>query len=308
MNGTQEAIGAPPRLSTSLRLVCTEVWGGNRLIDVPVELPGVRGQLYSRPCAGGRGGDVHYLSVCDSGLISRICVADVAGHGEAVSTVSTEIHGLVRRHINWLDQRRVLKKLNKRLVKIGFDALTTAAAITYFPPMRRLSVSYAGHPPAWLYRSEQEQWGQLPADSNHRRRRGVVNLPLAVEADTTFTRRTLRVAYGDRLLVLTDGVLEAPDASGELFGVQRLEELLNERRHASTAEIAEAIIAALVARVDGGSLSHDDVTLLLVEFVPGPAGPAIWHAIRNRLVHPHGNSDDALFNDPRDAAGVPSDG
>lgn len=308
MDSLRTATGSTQRVSPALQLVCTEVWGGNRPIDVPVELPGVRGQLYSRPCAGGRGGDVHYLSVCDSGLISRICVADVAGHGEAVATVSTEIHSLVRRHINWLDQRRVLKKLNKRLTKMGFNALTTAAAITYFPPMRRLSVSYAGHPPAWFYRREKEHWGQLLADSNHRRKHRFANLPLAVEADTTFTRRTLRVAYGDRLLVLTDGVLEAPDESGELFGLQRLEGLLNDQRHASTAEIAAAIIAALIARADGGSLSHDDVTLLLVEFVPGPPGPAVWQAIKNRIVHPHGNSDDTVFDDPRHAAGVPTAG
>ncbi len=40
------------------RLVCAEVWGGNRPIDVPLKLPGIRGRVYSRPCAGGRGGEI----------------------------------------------------------------------------------------------------------------------------------------------------------------------------------------------------------------------------------------------------------
>src|SRR5512139_242502 len=52
------------------RLACAEVRGGNHPIYDVVELPGLRGVLYSNPCAGARGGDVHYLSVCGSGLLA----------------------------------------------------------------------------------------------------------------------------------------------------------------------------------------------------------------------------------------------
>jgi sigma-B regulation protein RsbU (phosphoserine phosphatase) len=291
--------GTPRRLTTPLQLVCSEVWGGNRLIDAPVELPGVRGKIYSRPCAGGRGGDVHYLSVCNSGLISHMCVADVVGHGAAVATVSGEIHGLLRRYIDSLDQRKILRKLNHRLVQVGLKALTTAAAVTYFPPRRRLSISYAGHPPAWFYRQTEGRWGQVTADAEGRYRDQAVNLPLALDTDTAFTRETFKVSYGDRLLLLTDGVLETPSRRDQLFGDERLKDLLNEHRKASAAEIAEATTAALFAWGGDGGLSHDDVTLLVVEFVPGLPGPAIWHVIKNRIVRPRGNSADPAFADPR---------
>lgn len=289
----------PRRPVTPLRLVCAEVWGGNRVIDAPVVLPGVQGKIYSRPCAGGRGGDVHYVSVCNSGLTSHMCVADVVGHGEAVATVSGEIHGLLRRYIDSLDQRKILRRLNQRLAQAGLNALTTAAAVTYFPPWRRLSISYAGHPPAWFYRQTQGRWGQVIADAEGRYRDQPVNLPLALHNDTSFTRETLKVSYGDRLLLLTDGVLEMPGRQAQFFGDERLEDLLNERRNASAAEIAEATIAALFAWGGAAGLAHDDVTLLVVEFVPGPPGPAIWHAIKNRLVRPRGNSTDPAFADPR---------
>ena len=54
---------APQRLTTPLQLVCAEVWGGNRPIHAPIDMPGLRGAIYSRPCCGGRGGDIHYVAI-----------------------------------------------------------------------------------------------------------------------------------------------------------------------------------------------------------------------------------------------------
>jgi serine phosphatase RsbU (regulator of sigma subunit) len=300
---------APRRIATPLRLVCTEVWGGNRPIDAPVDLPGVRGRIYSRPCAGGRGGDIHYLSVCSSGLIARACLADVMGHGQAVATVGTHIHHLLRRYMNTLDQRSVLARLNRTLSGIGLDVMTTAAMFTYLPPGRRLSVSYAGHPPGWLYRRAEDRWVRLGArDAVSRQEHCSVDLPLAVDADAEFTRIKLRAQLGDRLLLITDGVIETPSSGGLLFGTERLESLLNERRREPVPTIADALLETLVAYAGPAGLVHDDVTLLIVEFVPGPPGPAVWQMVKNRVVRPHGNSADEAFADPRDPACVPCSG
>ena len=82
-----ESTPAPPT-----GFACGEVRGGNGTIHAQVALPGLRGVLYSRPCAGASGGDIHYLSVCGSGLLARVCLADVAWHGSAVAAVGTEMH------------------------------------------------------------------------------------------------------------------------------------------------------------------------------------------------------------------------
>ena len=289
---------SPAQEDTALQLVCTEVWGGNRPIDAPVELPGVRGRIYSQPCTGGRGGDIHYISVCSSGLISRLCLADVAGHGEAVATVSAEIHRLLRKYMNWFDQRTVLAKLNRRLSEIGFDALTTAATVTYFPPWRRLSVSYAGHPPAWFYSRKSDSWSRLDCDPSRRDAKKIVDLPLAADDDTTFTRRTVKVAVGDRLLLITDGILEAPDAAIQYFGGDRVGQFLDQHRHGTPEEIAAELVRAVGAYTGDPALSHDDVTLLLIEFVPDQRGWSVWRAIKNRLFRPRGNSNDPAFAAP----------
>lgn len=278
---------------TALKLVCAEVWGGNRPIQTPVELPGMRGALFSRPCQGGRGGDVHYLSVCGSGLLSRACLADVVGHGETVAAISAEMHRRLRRSMNEVDQRKVLSTLNARLVQLGLKAMTTAAAITYYTPANTLWVSYAGHPPGWYYSREQGEWKRLTLDRVDGA--ALADAPLAVDRSMTYTRRKLRASDGDRVLLVTDGVLEAPAANGEQFGEDRLQSALADNASRDCGEIGEAILAALKTHTGDPGLSHDDVSFLVAEFVPGPKGPPIWHAVKSRLFPRRGNSREARF-------------
>lgn len=269
------------------RLVCSEVWGGNRAVDRAVALPGLRGWLFSQPCEqSGRGGDVHYLSVCSSGLLTRACVADVVGHGDAVATVGAELHALFRRYMNWSDERQVLRALNRRLERKGLGAMTTAAAVSYYPPSRSLSISYAGHPPAWVYRRSADAWERFAVGSQPETGRPR-DLPLAVVAEADFSRRQTRLAEGDRVLLFTDGVIEAP-LDGEYFGEERLGRLLHARRGEDCEALAGAILAEL-APGSGRRFDHDDVTVLLLEVTRKPPGPTIWTAVKNMVLRPRGN-------------------
>ena len=68
--------------STPRRLACAETWAGNKETASLVELPGLTAWVYSVPVGPDHvGGDVHYLSVCPSCIVSRIALADVSGHG-----------------------------------------------------------------------------------------------------------------------------------------------------------------------------------------------------------------------------------
>jgi serine phosphatase RsbU (regulator of sigma subunit) len=273
--------------------VCAEIWGGNRPIDAAVELPGLRGWVFSQPCEGGRGGDIHYLSICSSGLIARMCLADVAGHGPSVALVGGEIHRLLRRYMNNFDERRVLAALNERLPAESDAPMTTAVTASYFPPLRSLSLSYAGHPPAWVYRRGADHWLPMPPPVRAGDDARLLDLPLAIDAQTSFSRRKLRVGIGDRLLLVTDGVLEAPGPDGELYGETRLTELLERNRHVDVHALARAIVDAVLAHTHTATLSHDDVTLLLVEIVRGPRGLGMWELVKNRVLGRRRRREDA---------------
>src|SRR4051812_21770466 len=101
------ATSEPSASSSGHAMQCMEVWGGNRAIDQAVSMPGLDAWVFSRPYkdqAGG--GDIHYVSSCATGRISRLLVADVSGHGLAVSDIALRLRRMLVGHANYLDQTR----------------------------------------------------------------------------------------------------------------------------------------------------------------------------------------------------------
>jgi phosphoserine phosphatase RsbU/P len=214
-----------------------------------------------------------------------VCVADIAGHGDTLATVGAEMHAHLRRSVNTIDERRVLRSLDRRLSAVEAHALTTAALLTYYAPARRLTVSYAGHPRGWLYRAATREWLRLEAGDATPGSGPLVDLPLATGFSPAFARRKLRVDPGDRILLVTDGVLEAPSPEGDEFGADGVARVL-QQHDGPCEEVGAALLAALLAHVRCDALTHDDVTFFLGEFVEGPVGPALWHVVRNRVLRP----------------------
>ena len=70
--------------------------------------------IFSYPYLGeSRGGDVHYLSLCVGGIVTRIILADVSGHGNEVADTSTTLRELLRRFMNAKKQDRLVAELNR---------------------------------------------------------------------------------------------------------------------------------------------------------------------------------------------------
>jgi phosphoserine phosphatase RsbU/P len=259
-------------------LACGEIRGGNEPVHSAVEMPGLRGVLYSRPCHGPEGGDVHFASVCGSGLVARLCVADVAGHGQVVAAVGRAMHEHLRQSVNRFDDRRVMADLDRRLETEGLRAITTAAIASYYHPSQRLTVSYAGHPPGWIYRAIEDRWMRLeaaPLSAGAPR-----DLPLGTGLGPDYSRQRLKAPPGDRILLVTDGVLEASSPDGLEFGTSGVEATL----FGTPEEIAARLLAALRAHTGAEDLAHDDVTFFVGEFVEGPPGPTLWKVLKNRVL------------------------
>src|SRR5688500_18904568 len=98
------------------RMQCLEVWGGNTVADSAVAMAGLDAWVFSRPYGGAEGGgDVHYVSSCATGNVTRMLVADVMGHGDTVAAAAVELRQLMRSHADFLDQTRFVAELNARL-------------------------------------------------------------------------------------------------------------------------------------------------------------------------------------------------
>jgi hypothetical protein len=76
---------------------CMEVWGGSQLTARGVEFGGLDAWVYSKPHGDAEhGGDVYYASSCGTGRITRLLLADVAGHGNAVAATAADLRNLMR--------------------------------------------------------------------------------------------------------------------------------------------------------------------------------------------------------------------
>ncbi len=261
------------------QLICSELWGGNRAEARRVILPGLEGAVYAQPCGGGVGGDVHYLSACGSGATARICLADVAGHGEDVARVGEWLHGLMRRHMHFPDPGRTLVALNRRATEHGLSALTTAACLSYDLRHGRLRYCYAGHPPALVFTRRAGVWRTVgvPDDGERTPR----NLPLAVEADTAYDVHIAQLEPGDRLVLYSDGVTEAPAADRRLFGVNGLLAVLAGHDQDAPLTLVKAVVEALAQHAGTKAFVHDDVTIMAFDVQPYENKSKLWLITRN---------------------------
>jgi serine phosphatase RsbU (regulator of sigma subunit) len=89
------------------------------------------------------------------------------------------------------------------------------------------------------------------------------SFPLGVSPRGDFPTRTYSFASGDRLLLVTDGFVEAASSSGDPFGFERLEALLRAEAQSSAVRLRDALLSA-VASHTGNAAPDDDRTLVIL--------------------------------------------
>lgn len=248
-------------------MACMEIWGGNRPIDTGLATAGIDVWVYSRPYAGSaEGGDIQYVSSCAAGFISRMIVADVAGHGEDVGGLATDLRKLMRRHINTPDQSRFARALNEAFTRSARGGrFATAVLGTYLTEHRALIVCNAGHPRPLVYRAATGVWGVLADQATAgSEAMGIANLPLGVIEPTEYSQVAIRLAKDDVVLIYTDALLESRGGlTGEMLGEAGLIGVLRGLEPGPPSTLIRRLVAAVRARA-GGAEFADDVTALVV--------------------------------------------
>ena len=164
-----------------------------------------------------------------------------------------------------MDSRTILVEVNQRISSRDLDAMTTAAVVAYYRNEHEARISYAGHPPVLYKRTTDMAWSfATPPDRSAQGDGPLMNLPLAVFPDTGYEHFSLPMTSGDRLFVYTDGITDAFSPDGDLFGSDRLKDILDLNANAPLAELKSAVLKALHRHTKNG-LTHDDVTLAALE-------------------------------------------
>jgi phosphoserine phosphatase RsbU/P len=244
-------------------LACTEVWGGNRKVIRRVSLPGLLGWVASTPVDEGEGGgDLHYLSVCDYDLLSRMALADVSGHGREVNQVARTLHKLMGENVNAWDQTDFVRGLNQAFGQRGDGQYATAIVMSYHRIKGRLAFTNAGHlPPLW-YHAAQQEWTWLEQEVDPQVKT-VSGLPVGLIPGTDYLQTVIRLAPLDILVLYTDGITEAENAAGQDLGREQFLAWARCAPIGSPAATGESLLNRLEAFRSGAH--NDDETLLVLQ-------------------------------------------
>ncbi|CAN5811823.1 hypothetical protein BH11PLA1_BH11PLA1_16790 [soil metagenome] len=256
---------------------CSEVWGGNGEVRRGVAMQGLDAWVLSIPHDGeAAGGDIHYVSSCGSGRITRVLIADVAGHGASVAELAVRLRNVMRRFVNFVDQTRLVGVINTEFA--GFTEggrFATAVVATFWGPTGDLDITNAGHPTPLVFRSETRRWSLLERDEQTKKSRREMkkgaahaeadNFPLGIADAATYGRSTVRLRPGDLVLLYTDALVEARGVSGVDWGMEGLRAAAEKLTTAGVG--AENILDGILdaARMYSGCQAlGDDTTMLLL--------------------------------------------
>ena len=250
--------------STSRRLACAETWAGNKETAGLVELPGLTAWVYSAPVGPDHiGGDVHYVSVCPSCIVSRIALADVSGHGETVAMLGEKLRELMQRYLRDLEQIALMRDLNQALREdFGDGHYATMVAVGWHGRRGLMVMTNAGHPPPLWYRASHDEWSWLETSRASERGR-VSGVPLGLLPDVTYDRVVVRPQSGDVVLLYSDGVSEATSPAGTELGRDGLIELVRAIESRSPDALGTQLAGALGA-FRGDREPQDDQTIIVM--------------------------------------------
>ena len=253
------------KASDTTNLQCLQVWGGTEAADQTLAMTGLDGYLYARPYEGAkRGGDVYYLSSCASGRITRVILADVAGHGSKVSETAQDLRALMQRYVNFTSQQKFMEAMNRAFSAVSTDSqFATTVAMSFMAPSRKLSLSNAGHPAPMWYRAQEKRWQVLGVDPEDANTNAQADLPLGIIEDAGYQQIDIKFQPGDMLFLYTDALIESSRSDGKLVGVHGLLDRLNELDTHEPSQVIPALLQRLCEE-DPNGLAGDDVTALLI--------------------------------------------
>ena len=185
-----------------------------------------------------------------------IVACDVAGHGMASGLVLAAMRGgfTILRH-SMTSPAAVLEQLHD-LVKHSSRQrmLATACVVVIDRTTRKATISSAGHPPLVIRRDSSAQRIELFAP------------PLGVRLPISIREQTCDLAAGDVLVLHSDGIYESRNESGEIYGLERLEQTIAAQPHDATAEALRDAIVRDVESFRGSAAQEDDVTVVVARF------------------------------------------
>ncbi len=200
------------------------------------------------------GGDFYDFLTLEEDTLG-VVIGDVSGHGMSAGLLMAITKSCMHTQINY---ERDLDRLMASMNNILFGLSERRSLVTMFYSvidLKKMTIEFtdAGHPFTYLIRQGEKEPISLEA----------ISYPLAVKRDLTFQVQSMRLQPGDFLFYYSDGIIEALDEEGTVFGYNRLEEILSGRNFDSPEELLDTVITEVRIHI-GSAEQFDDMTAVVI--------------------------------------------
>ena len=222
------------------------------LPTAPLDIPGYEFFDYYE-AANQIGGDYYdYLRLPEGRF--AVVVADVVGHGVAAAMLMAKLSAEARFCLASEETpAAAVTMLNSRICQLNLDRFVTLVLVVIDPRDHEAVVVNAGHMPPFLRHVDgaEEEFGAA-----------IAGLPIGIADGIEYAQASQQLQRGESLTLFTDGISEAMNADGELYGMTRICELLA-RSDGTPREFGEGLLADVRSHLNGRQ-QDDDMCLVVL--------------------------------------------
>ena len=203
------------------------------------------------------GGDYYdFIKLPDDRL--GIVVGDVSGHGVSAALLMASVRGFLRARASLPGSTAEIIDGVNQLISV--DTAETGQFMTLFylvvaAQKKRITWVRAGHDPAILYCPETDRFDELTG----------AGMALGVSSEWQYEDYSREIQPGQIVLLTTDGIFEAHNAEGKMFGKARFKAIVRQNAALEAEGIRKAVMEA-VSSFRGNEPQEDDITLVVLKF------------------------------------------
>ncbi len=266
---------------------CMEVSGGRLTYQADYEMPGLAMQISSRQsdrCLMG-GGEIHYVSSCASGRITRMMLADICGSQEIVQRLSCQMRNGLLRNINSIWQNRVVSGMSTQFREFAQQGgFATVSVATFFAPKRSFVMCNIGNPPPLVFRARDRSWQVLHGETEGLERG--IETPEGVVAPEEYRHIKTKLDLDDIVVLYGNGFAQSKFPGGNIVAHTRLLEALQDSPHSDPKSRLDHLVRLIL---DNNEPQEDSTVIVCQVTNTGVR-------LRDNLLAPL-----RLFRRPRDA-------
>lgn len=208
------------------------------------------------------GGDSFDFLSSPDGNQTFIYIGDVTGHGVPAGLVMVMVDTLIHSMIfqGFLNSKDVLVNTNTLLTpRISARLFMTLVMMRWDAAQQKMYYTGAGHEHILIYRAKSEKVETSRA--------GGIALGMIPDNSKVIQEKEIQLEIGDSILLYTDGITEAKNTSGEMYGVERIAESLLKYGYLPSSESIFDHVTQDFAQFAGEYIQADDITMIVIKYV-----------------------------------------